>query len=66
MKTPIVTEVELGPSHIVLDGDPAPSVPPQKWHSTPLVSAHVYGGHGRPSELLLSTCDSWLRCYCIV
>jgi len=24
MKTPLVTEVDLGPGHIVLDGDPAP------------------------------------------
>ena len=30
MKTPLGTEVDLGPGHIVLDGDPAPS---EKWHS---------------------------------
>jgi len=36
-------EVELGPGHIVLDGDPAPL--PRKGHSssTPF-SAHVYCG----------------------
>jgi len=56
MKTPLGTEVDLGPCHIVLDGDPAP---PQKGHSSPLsplFSAHVYCGHGRPSQLLLSSC----------
>ena len=26
MKTPLGTEVDLGPDHIVLDGDPAPLV----------------------------------------
>ena len=36
------TEVELGPGHIVLDGDPAP---PQKGgQSSPYFSAHVYCG----------------------
>jgi len=33
MKTPLSTEVDLGPGHIVLDGDPAPS---RKGHSSPL------------------------------
>jgi len=48
------TEVDLGPGHIVLDGDPAP---PRKGHCMqPLFSAYVYCGHGRPSELLLSSC----------
>jgi len=27
--------------------------PPGKGHSSPLFSAHVYCGHGRPSQLLL-------------
>ena len=54
MKTPLGTEVDLVPSHIVLDGDPAP---PRKWHSSPLFSAHVYCGDGRPSQLLLSSCE---------
>ena len=54
MKTPLGTEVDLSPGHIVLDGDPAP---PRKGHSSPpLFSAHVYCGHGRPSQLLLSSC----------
>ena len=34
-------EVDLGPGHIVLDGDPAP--PPEKGHS-PQFSAHVCCG----------------------
>ena len=33
MKTPVGMEVDLGPGHIVLDGDPAP--PLRKGHSTP-------------------------------
>ena len=41
------TEVDLGPGHIVLDGDPAPS-PRKGLSSPPLFSAHVYCGHGRP------------------
>jgi len=55
MKTPLGTEVDLGRGHIVLDGDPAP---PRERGTTalPLFSAHVYCGHGRPSELLLSSC----------
>ena len=50
MKTPLGTEVDLVPGHIVLDGDPAP---PRTGHSSPLFSAHVYYGYGRPSQLLL-------------
>jgi len=38
---------------VALDGD---SAPPRKGHSSPLFSAHVYCGHGRPSQLLLSSC----------
>jgi len=37
---------------------------PRKGHSSPLFSAHVYCGHGRPSQLLLSSCISfqtWFR-----
>ena len=53
MKTPLGTDVDLGPGHIVLDGVPAP----RKGHSTPpLFSAHIYCGHGRPSQLLVSSC----------
>jgi len=32
MKTPLCTEVDLGPGHIVLDGDPAP---PRNEQSSP-------------------------------
>ena len=53
LKSPLFTEVDLGPGHILLDGDPAP---PRKGHSSPLFSAHVYCGHGRQSQLLLSSC----------
>jgi len=57
MKIPLGTEVDLSPGHIVLNWVPAPS--PQKGHSnSPLFSAHMYCGHGRPSQLLLSS--SWL------
>jgi len=52
-KTPLGTEVDLGPGHIVLDGDPAPR---ERGTADPLFSAHVYCGHGRPSQLLLSSC----------
>ena len=53
MKTPLGTEVDLYPGHMVLDGDPAP---PRKGNSSPLFSAHAYCGHGRPSQLSLSSC----------
>jgi len=54
MKTPLGTEVELGPGHIVLDG--VPGAPNGAQQPPPLFSAHVYCGHGRPSQLLLSSC----------
>jgi len=54
MKTPLGTEVDLGPDHTVLYIR-RPSSPPQKGHSSPLFSAHVCCGHGRPSQLLLSS-----------
>jgi len=53
MKTPLGKEIDLGPGHIVLDWVPAPA----KWaQQPPPFSAHVYCGHGRPSQLLLSSC----------
>ena len=56
IKTPLGTEIDLGPSHIVLDGDPAP---PRKGHSSPpLFGPCLYCGHGRPSQLLLSSCHT--------
>jgi len=42
MNTPLGTEVDLGPSHIVLDGVPPPAKGAQQ---PPLFSAHVYCGH---------------------
>jgi len=60
IKMPLGKEVDLSPGHILLDGDPAAS--PRKGHSsTPVFSAHVYCGHGRPSQLglLLSPCISY-------
>ena len=57
MKTSLCTEVDLTPGHIVLDGDAALELPPQNGLSSAhLFSAHVYCGHGRPSQLLLSSC----------
>ena len=53
MKMPLGTEVELGPGHIVLDGVPALR---ERGRAAPIFSAHVYCGHGRPSQLLLSSC----------
>ena len=49
MKTPLGTEVDLGPGHIVLDVGPSSQ---RRGHSSSLFSAHVYCGHGRPSQLL--------------
>ena len=54
IKKPLGTEVGLGPGHIVLDGDPAPRAKGPE--QPPLFSAYVYCGHGRPSQLLLSSC----------
>ena len=54
LKTPLFTEEDLGPVHIVLDGDPAP--PCDSGTAAHLFSAHVCCGHGRPSQLLLSSC----------
>jgi len=53
VKTPLGTEVDLGPGHIVLNEVQALH---EKGIVAPLFSAHVYCGHGRPSQLLLSSC----------
>ena len=50
MKTQLGMEVDLGPGHIVLDGCAKRAQRP------PIFSARVYCGHGRPSQLLLSSC----------
>jgi len=54
MKTPLRTEVDLGPGHIVLDGVPA--LRERGIAAPPLFWTHVYCGHGRPSQLLMSFC----------
>jgi len=41
IKMPHGTEIDLGPSHIVLDGDPGP---PERGTAAPLFSTHVYCG----------------------
>jgi len=52
MKTPLGMEIDLGPVHIVLDGVPALH---ERGTAAPIFSADVYCGHGRPSQLLLSS-----------
>jgi len=54
MKMPLRMEVDLSPGHIVLDGDAAP--PAKGAQQSPLFSAHVYCGRGRPFQLLLCSC----------
>ena len=53
MTTPLGTEVDLGPGSIVIDGVSALGA---RGTAAPLFSAYVYCGHGRPSQLLLSSC----------
>jgi len=53
MKTPLGTEADLGPGQNVLDGVPAVR---ERGTAAPLFSAYVYCGHGRPCQLLLSSC----------
>jgi len=60
MKTPLGTEVDIGPVHIVLDGVIAPAKGVQQ--PPPLFSAHVYC-MAMVAELLLSFC--WLFNFCI-
>ena len=56
MKAPLGMEVDLGPGHVVLDGVPAPR---ERGTAAPLFSAHVYCGHSRPSQVLLSCCKKF-------
>ena len=58
IKTPLGTEVDLGPGHFVLDGFPAIS---ERGTAAPFFSGHAYCGHGRPSQLLLSSCYVFLQ-----
>jgi len=55
-KTLLGTEVDLGAGHIVLDGVPA--LRERGTAASPTFSAHVYCGHGGPSQLLLSSCTN--------
>jgi len=54
MKTPLSAELDFGAGHIVLDVVPALSE--RRTAAAPLFSAHVYCGHGRLYQLLLSSC----------
>jgi len=42
--------------YVMLDGDPAPLPLRESGTTAPLFSAHIYYGHGRTSQLLLSSC----------
>jgi len=54
MKTPLGTEVDLGPGHIVLDEVPALC---ERGIAAPSLRPMSINGHGRPSQLLLSSCS---------
>jgi len=54
IKVPLGREVGLGPGHIVLDGDPPPS---PKGAQPPIFGTCLLRPNGRPSQLLLSTCQ---------
>jgi len=57
MKTPLGAEVDLGAGHIALDGVPAPAKGAQQ---PPIFGPlHVYCGHGRLSQQLLSSCSEF-------
>jgi len=62
MKTLLDTEVDLGPGHIVLDGVPALR---KRGTASPIFSAHVYCGHGCPSQVLLSSCVTYFPAHFI-
>ena len=57
------TKVDIGPGHVVLDGVPALR---ERGTAAPLFLVHVYCGHGRPSQLLLSSCLFLLFVYACV
>jgi len=54
MKTPLGTEVDLGTGQTVFDVVPA--VRERGTAARPPLFARLYCGHGRPSQLLLSSC----------
>ena len=47
MKTPLGTEVDLGPDHNVLDGVPAAPHSRERGTAARIISTHVYCGYGR-------------------
>jgi len=53
----LVGELGLSSGHIVRRGPNYPS-PAKGAQHPPVFSAHVYCGHGRPSQLLLSSCTN--------
>ena len=59
MKMPLGTEVDLGRPHCIRRGVPALR---ERGTAASLFSAHVYCGHGRPSQLLLSSCNNNHEC----
>jgi len=60
IKMKLGMQVGLIPWHIVLDGDLVP-IPKKGAEPPPQFSAHVYCGHGRQSQLLLSSCKLSLK-----
>jgi len=52
---PLGTHVVLGPGHIVLDGNPAPT-PRKRTQQPPLFGPRLLWPNGRPSQQLLSSC----------
>jgi len=60
IKVALGVEVGIGPGHFVLDGFPAIG---ERGTAALLFSAHTYCGHGRPSQLLLSSC---IFCVCVL
>ena len=61
MKTPLGAEVDLVTGRIVLDVVPAVR---ERGTAVPALFAHVCCGHGRPSQLLLSSCYQKVFAFC--
>jgi len=72
MKVPLGTEVDLGPGHIVLDGDPATAPPWQKGHSSPTLFSPCLLWPRSPisatPQILFyyTNCISTQICYCVI
>jgi len=54
IKMSLGTDLGLGPGDIVLDGDPGPP----KGHNPPIFGPCLVWPNGRPSQLMLSTCEA--------